>query len=686
MRIMTEFLSVDNPDVDTIVDAKVDTEVAMPHHINHTLFDVGPVLVIIWKNAEGWPIEFVSQNVAQIIEYSEADCIKSSFHYADIIHPEDLRRIADEVKKHFEQKSTHFEQTYRIKKKSGDYIWIRDYSAPDRDAQGVTRIKGYIYDITKERENELQLIEQNNRYFDIVEATQAGTWEWDILSNRIKINQRWADILGYQLSELKEFDLNAWSANTHKGDVNKVLELIQEHIEGKSEHYEAEFRMRHKDGHWIWLSDRGKIIKRTADGKPLIMVGSHIDITENKKTELMLHHSEKVSAIGRLAGGIAHDINNQLMMIQGYVEILKGNVVISHGEDQLQNIEDIIARSTEIVKQLQSFTKQTSFRSEDIELNGLVTRIGKMMYHTIDKRIALEFSMPTDMPLDNLNKREGDARSIEPEYYYIKGDVSLIENALVNLCLNARDAIIDRGKITLSVTKIILSKPMQTYTNSLDIGAYACITVSDNGVGISEKSLNQIFEPFYTTKDKGTGLGLSTVISALKQYNGGITVESRLGRGTTFKLFFPLLNEKDVNQSASPNKLQTSGRFLEPSDKVVMIVDDEIVLCQVLTQYLESKGFVVKSFIDPRLALDYYEGYSVGVEYVLLDVIMPYMTGNELFDKMIKINPNIKVLYLSGFTEGLSIPVQYQHNIIGLLEKPVKLEKIYDILTHSVDS
>jgi len=416
------------------------------------------------------------------------------------------------------------------------------------------------------------------------------------------------------------------------------------------------------------------------------MVGSHIDITENKKTELMLHHSEKVSAIGRLAGGIAHDINNQLMMIQGYVEILKGNVAISQGKDQLQNIEDIIARSTEIVKQLQSFTKQTSFRSEDIELNRLVMRIGKMLYHTIDKRIVLELAMPSEMLVDELNKREGDVKPFDAEYYYIKGDVSLIENALVNLCLNARDAIIDRGKIMLNVTKMILTKPMQTYTNSLDIGEYACISVSDNGVGISEKSLNQIFEPFYTTKDKGTGLGLSTVISALKQYNGGITVESRIGRGTTFKLFFPLLNEKEVKQNTRPNLLQSSGRFVDPSEKVVMVVDDEIVLCQVLTQYLESKGFVVKSFIDPRLALDYYEGYSSGVDCVLLDVIMPYMTGNELFEKMIKINPNIKVLYLSGFTEGLNIPVEYQHNIIGLLEKPVKLEKIYDFLTHSVDS
>lgn len=655
------------------------------------LFKEGPVLVIAWENKNRWPVEYISENAVQIIGYTAEECMKSDFSYADLIHPEDYTHLVEEVEKHLSQSSKYFEQIYRLKTKSGKYIWIRDYSAPLYEQGVVNSIRGYIFDITKEREVESQLLEQSNRYIDIVEATQAGIWEWNLLTDKLIVNQRYAEILGYSLQEMNDLDIEKWKMNTHRGDAQKVVDLLHEHIEGHNEYYEAEFRMRHKDGHWVWLSDRGKVIKWTKDNKPLIMVGSHIDITESKKTELMLHHSEKVSAIGRLAGGIAHDINNQLMMIQGYIDILKAKDLLLNGLEQLQNIEDIVTRSTEIVKQLQSFTKQTTIKRDDVEVNSLVQRIGKMMFHAIEKRISIQVLTSTDIQkeieVEQLNtRREGDNFPIEQyEELHISGDVSLIENALVNLCLNARDSIIDMGDITISVKKVEVEKPMQTYTNLLDGGTYVCISIKDNGIGISEKVLSQIFEPFFTTKEKGTGLGLSTVISAIKQYNGGITVESRLGRGTIFSLYFPLIQEDSISHTEEPEHIKSP---IENTlcIKKIMIVDDELVLCQVLSQYLESKGLSTISFTDPRDAFDYYEAYYDQVECVILDVIMPYMSGNELFEKLIGINNNIRALYLSGYTEGLSIPDNHNKNIIGLLEKPVKFDIIFDLLTSSINA
>jgi PAS domain S-box-containing protein len=657
--------------------------------MNHYTFEEGPVLLIAWANMDKWPIVYVSKNVVQIIGYTEAECLAPEFAYADLIHPEDFPRIVEEVGRHLKQGDKHFEQVYRIRKKDGHYMWIRDYSAPMYEKSEVKTICGYIYDITKEQETERLLLEQNNRYFDIVEATQVGVWEWNLLTNELQVNHRYAEIIGYTLEELGELSIERWKTMTHPGDLDKVFELIHDHIEGRTAYYEAEFRMKHKDGHWIWLSDRGKVIHRTLDNKPIKMVGSHIDVTENKKTETMLYHSEKVTAIGRLAGGIAHDINNQLMMIQGYVDILKSSDAFTYGKEQLHNIEAIVTRSTDIVKQLQSFTKQTKLKCDDVEINSLVLRIGKMMYHAIDKRILIEVITTNELQkepdIDPIRfRRETDMQEGELEELHINGDVSLIENALVNLVLNARDSIFDTGKISLMVKKVNIEKPMQTYMNSLDVGDYVCISVKDNGIGISEKNLMQIFEPFFTTKEKGTGLGLSMAISAIKQFNGGITVESRLGRGTIFSLYFPLV-QNDITKNIIMNPEVGAVEENTQCDKTILIVDDELVLCDVLSQYLCDKGFNTKSFIDPRKALDYFEGHYESIECVILDVIMPYMTGNELFKKMLEISSKVKVLYLSGYTEGLSIHEAHSKNIIGLLEKPVKLEKIYTLLTHSID-
>lgn len=627
-----------------------------------SLFNVGPVMVIFWLIEEGWPIAYASDNVIHILGYTQEELTNQPFLFEDIIHPDDVKRVSDEVRSYIEESVVHYEQSYRVKKKDGTYIWVRDYNVIDLIEGEVKHIKGYLYDITNEKETELLLEEKNRRLVDIIEATQIGTWEWDLISGSINCNQRWAQMLGYSLDEMQPTTITTWENLIHKGDLVHVKKNIEQHILGLRPAYEFECRMRHKSGHWIWIHNHGKIMRWAVDGKPWILVGSQSDITETKNARAMLQHSEKLSAIGRLAGGIAHDINNQLMMISGYVDLMKEDAIHNRlNVNHLSEMESIVVRSSDIVKQLLSFSKQSKLNVTQVNLNILLQNIVEMMSHTLDKKISISY--------------QSQVASSETIL-----DQSLVESALINLCINGRDAMVDGGNLKIELENVEFQEPFQTYTGLIAEGSYYVISVSDNGKGINETTLSQIFEPFFTTKETGTGIGLSAVIGVMKQHNGGVNVKSVLGKGTTFKLYFPLQLDKSININKINDARENKHIDIKNSTKNILIVDDEPVLTQVLHQFLETKGCHVKSFTDPREVKDFYEEHYETIDIVILDMLMPYLSGTQVFQQLYDINPSVKVLYLSGYTEGIVIPEEYSINVIGFLEKPVQMNKIYEML------
>jgi len=516
----------------------------------------------------------------------------------------------------------------------------------------------YISDnITAKRNAESILEKENQRYKDILEATKLGTWEYNILTGEMVVNERWAEMIGYTLEELEPITMDTWNNFTHTSDIDRAYKLLQEHIAGKSSEYEAEFRMRHKKRYWVWIHDRGRIIRRTPDGKPWMMYGGHNEITEKKYTQEMLQHTEKLNALGRLAGGIAHDINNQLMMIRGYIDIMFERNTDLEQDEYLAKIDGIVTRSASVVKQLLTFSKQSKFESEPIDIVSVVKSIGEMLIHTLDKSIVVKLDM-------------------EEEHLVITADRSLVENAIINLCINAKDAMPDGGKLQLSIEKKIFDKETQTFTGHIKPGTYAMIRVTDNGKGISEGDLHRIFEPFFTTKDTGTGVGLSAVIGVIKQHKGGIRVVSNEGKGSCFSLYFPIEDHVEIEKGRIAKKPVGKGLYY----KNIMIVDDEAVLLSVLDKYLSSKGCYVKTFSDPRQVIEYYKTHSKEIEVIILDMLMPYMSGIEVFKHLVGINNNVKVLYLSGYTEGFEVDDEYKKNVIGYIEKPVRLSQIYEML------
>jgi len=262
-------------------------------------------------------VEYVSRNVAGLLGYSPTEILSPSFRFIELLHPDDFQPIVNEVQTHFENLSLQFEQFYRLRHKDGTYRWIHDYTRPiyDRDGQ-VVRIQGYLLDQTPLKQTEAELIRERSRLQGILEGTNVGTWEWNVQTGETVFNHRWAEIIGYSLDELRPTTIQTWMDLAHPEDLSHSAELLQRHFTGDLDYYECEARMRHKNGHWVWVLDRGRVTTWTKDGKPLLMAGTHQDITQRKLDEIALRNSqarlEEAQRLARLGHWEANLLTGEL--------------------------------------------------------------------------------------------------------------------------------------------------------------------------------------------------------------------------------------------------------------------------------------------------------------------------------------------------------------------------------------
>ncbi len=630
-----------------------------------SLFSESNITVIVWVPSEGWPIAFATNNMEELLGYSLDGLIDADLHYMDLVYSKDKDRVSEEVTKFLDERQEHFEQVYRLLKADGSYVWIRDYSVPVWREGELVQINGYIYDITAEMEVEHRLEEQEHMFSEIIEATNVGTWEWQILEGKVKTNERLMTMLGYDPSTEHVRNINKLKGLFHPDDLEQFEAEVKKHFNGAIDFYQMEIRMRHKDGRWVWVLDRGKVTKWTKDHQPLAMVAAQTDISYFKKTESQLRQSEKLNAVGRMAGGIAHDMNNLFMMMSGYVDLAREVDHIDRYRESVDAIETLLGRASDTVKQIMTFTRHRVYEPSRLSLNEVVRELSMMVDRTFEKTITMDLVLPD-------------------EEVIIVGDQSLIDNALLNLCINARDAMGRAGDLTISLTVVKVEDTFQVFTGTLYSGDYACVSVMDQGVGIDEKDFERIFEPFYTTKEHGGGMGLAMVVSVIKEHNGDLNIESSKGIGTTVSLYFPLVEVMQVSAEEAYDKGLDMPADHNKALKV-MVVDDEPILNEVLVTFLEEKGCDVVSFTDPIHAISHFEQSYTDVDVVLMDMLMPGMSGDEAFEKLVEIDPAVRVMFLSGYSEGIEIDEKYRTNVVGFLKKPVKLNEVYDklVLTKS---
>lgn len=490
-----------------------------------------------------------------------------------------------------------------------------------------------------------------------------GTWDWDVRSDRVTIDTRWLAARGY-LADGDGLQLRDIVELTHPDDAGPSDAALRAHLQGDTPFYEAEFRIRDRAGDWMWVLARGRVIERDGGGAPLRVCGTYLDISEQKRLEEHLLQSTKMEAIGRLAGGVAHDFNNILTAISGYTEFAIEQLDRgSPAHADLEQVAKAAAKASALTRQLLAFSRQQVTEPRTVNLNAVVRDIEKMLRRVIGEDLDLSTSLAADIGC-------------------IWADLGQIEQVIMNLCVNARDAMPDGGRLTLRTRNSVMHPESADRPPGLRPGQYVCLDVIDTGSGMDAGTLSRIYEPFFTTKrlGEGTGLGLATVYGIIQQAGGHIECRSEPGRGSQFTVYLPLNTETGGDADGQGEPAHAMGG----RERLLLVEDDEVVR-DFAAEALRRQGYDVVEAAGPLEALSIAEEIGERLAGLVTDVIMPDMTGRELADTLTALYPQLAVLYVSGYAASAI----EEENLLGpgtsFLGKPFSVRALADKVREVLD-
>ena len=522
-------------------------------------------------------------------------------------------------------------ETERITK-DGRHIHISVSVSPIRDSQdriiGASSIKR---DITERKQAAETLRQSQERLQLALKAARMGTWWWDFASNVLTWDKGLERL--YQLDAGETVTTyEQFLEKVHEDDRALVKKSVTEAIQG-SGGLDYEFRIVLPDKRVRWLADQGRVV-RDPSGKLLHMTGVCLDVTERKQVEDRLRQAQRMESVGQLAGGIAHEANNMMSVVLGCADYVLQRSDLS--EPVRQDVEQIwIAanRTAGITQQLLAFSRRQVLQPQVLDLNDVVRSLESILTRTLGESSSLRMHL-------------------SPSLGRVRADPGQLEQVLINLTLNARDAMVEGGRLTIETMNVVLDegyiagKPVET----LKPGDYAALVVNDTGHGMDRDTSSRVFEPFFTTKGvgQGTGLGLSTVYGIVKQSGGFIWAYSVPGLGTTIKLYFPLVSA--VESVAEP---PGAAPMAQP-DEVVLVVEDEPMVRGIMARTLRESGYAVLEAGDGREALDMMTAVRGEVSLIIADVVMPGLGGRDLAARLAETWPKVPVLFTSGYT-GLDV-------------------------------
>jgi PAS domain S-box-containing protein len=503
---------------------------------------------------------------------------------------------------------------------------------------------------TERRQAESDLRESEKRFRTLFEGAAEGILVTDMESRAFKYaNPAICRMLNYSMEEL----LQLMVGDILPKDVAREVEAAFE------EHTRCELKPAHclpclrRDGTRIFVDIRSA--RTDIDGHPCLL-SFFSDVTEQKRLETekmvlerQLQQAQKMEALGQLAGGVAHDYNNMIGVILGYGELVQNQLAV---DDPLQeNIREIVnaaMRSKDITQQLLAFARQQRANPRALYLNEALDGMLKMLGRILGESVQLVWQ-----PGRNL--------------WSVRMDPSQFVQILTNLCCNARDAIADVGKVTICLENRVLEASCRDWGAEVVPGEYVLLSVSDDGSGMDRQTVKKIFDPFFTTKDigRGTGLGLSTVYGVVKQNKGFISVDSEMGRGTTFRILFPRIPEKvDENAEKDPAKLSKSN------GETILVVEDETQYLELIENLLTQLGYDVITAVAPGEALRLAGSHRGGVDLLITDVVMPEMNGKELWERLKDTCTDLKVIYISGYAPDAVADRGVGYESESFLKKP----------------
>lgn len=614
------------------------------------LFSEGPVVLVRWRPAPARSVEFVSENVrAWGFEAKTLMADPRSFH--ELVHPEDRERVREEARRYFAQGADSWSQEYRILCPDGKNRWVLDRTVVVRDAHGqVVGFNGYLLDISELQQARKALEEERLRYSAALEATGEVVYDWDVRTGEITWNRALLKAFGYTQEEMG--NIAAWAERIHPEDRERVHRLLA-HSLATGDPFEAEYRFLRANGSYAHVLDRG-LVERNAEGNPLRMVGAMADLTALKRLEEQLRLAQRLESLGQLAGGIAHDFNNLLTAMMGTMDLMAKKLSPSHPLVQdLKSLQQSADRAATLTRQLLAFARRQIIELQPLDLNAHLHASLHMFRRLLPETIRLEF-----IPGRHVGT--------------IMADPGQLDQILVNLLVNARDAMPQGGIITIETENVLVNGDYVRQHPWAKHGRYVLVTVSDTGVGMDEATRQRIFEPFFTTKEpgKGTGLGLPTVYGLIKQHDGMIHVYSEVGKGTTFKLYFPVVERRAV---AVGPKLE--GPVVGGNERILLVEDEEAVR-QVLAELLAGLGYQVFTATDGEDALRLLEEKQFALDLVISDVVMPRLGGWELYQKVQEYAPDVLFLFSTGYSENAVHVNFHKKEGVFLITKPYGLDSL----------
>ncbi len=547
---------------------------------------------------------------------------------------------------------------WTVKTKDGSTrIWEFQTAPLGESSTGRRILLSMAADVTERKLVEEALRKSEDRYRELFENAPFPYQSLDENGCVLEVNRRWVEHLGYSRDEVVGKSFGDFLHPDWQGHFRENFPKFK----SVGEILGVEFQLRRRDGTHIWVSFDGKI-SRDRNGEFLQTHCIFNDISEQKRLQEKvnqqheaLNQSRKLESVGRLAGGVAHDFNNMLSIILGYTELALDKLEPSdplYGD--LEAIYQAGRRSADITRQLLAFARQQTVAPKIINLNDNIGSIIKMLGHLIGEDIDFAWVPGTEL-------------------WSVKIDPSQVDQILANLCVNARDAITDIGKVTIETKNIGFDKEYCADHVEFLPGEYVMIAVSDDGRGIAPEVIGQIFEPFFTTKavGKGTGLGLATVYGIVKQNNGFINVYSEPEKGTTIKVYLPRYSEQAVRDPKEP-----SPELPQSRGETILLVEDDVDILNIGTRILENQGYKVLSTTRSKDARKIAGEYDGVINLLLTDVVMPEMNGRELSAQLQKLYPQLKTLFMSGYTANVIAHRGVLDEGISFISKPFSLKEI----------
>ena len=625
------------------------TERKQAEELFRILFDRAPVGLFIIQDRK---FKLINPQFLQLTGYKEDEFLgKDSLAF---ILPEDRNIVRKNTIKMLKGKLTlPFE--LRVINKTGETRWL-EQTITSIHYHGRPAVLGYYVDVSERKLVERELRKSEERYRMIFEQSPLGIIHFDQKGVIVDCNKKFVEIMGSSREKLIGFNMLKSLQD------KKMLLSVERALSGGTGYYEGDY-----------LSvTGGKVTPMRAiynritseDGIFLGGISLYEDITEKKKLEVQLQQSQKMEAVGTLAGGIAHDFNNILQAIFGYTQILlMGKEPSDSDYEKLEAIEKSAQRASDLTKRLLIFSRKVESKLRPVDLNNEIEQVSQMLERTIPKMINIELHLSGDIN-------------------FINADPAQIEQIMMNLGVNARDAMSDGGSLIFETENVILDEEYcKTHLGSKP-GQYVKLSISDTGQGMDKETLRHIFEPFYTTKEtgKGTGLGLAMVYGIVKSHSGFIMCYSEPDEGTIFKIYFPIIEKEAERVESKKEKGAIKG-----GSETILLVDDEEVIRELGKDVLARFGYTVLMASDGETALKIYREKKEEINLVILDIIMPGMGGRKCLEELLKMNPKSRIIIASGYSINGPAKEVLKAGAKGFISKPYDMRGMLQTVRKILD-